>query len=54
MVVGSVDEHDFSIYSSEVDHFSIRRRELTGLCHDLFLPCCLAFFTYQFGSLFET
>lgn len=37
MVLGTVDEHGFSIYASEVDHFSSRRKELDcviiHLCH---------------------
>lgn len=37
-MLGLVDEHDFSIYSSEVDHFSYQK-EGSGLCHDSFLPC---------------
>lgn len=41
MALGTVDEHDFSIYASEVDHFSIRRKELDcviiHLCHVVLL-----------------
>lgn len=49
-VLGTVDEHDFSIYASEVDLFSFRRKELgcvkIHLCHVGF-----AFFTYRSGFL---